>query len=144
MTETASSVLREVPKIAIGAVVLDEPTPGDRRIVLVRRANPPLEGRWSLPGGRLEFSERIEQALQREIFEETGLVVAVGPLVEIVEIIQSPYHYVILDYLCRKTGGELRAGDDAREVAWVRPDDITHYGVTDAVDRVVAKALTMA
>ncbi len=144
MTETASSVLREVPKIAIGAVVLDEPTPGDRRIVLVRRANPPLEGRWSLPGGRLEFSERIEQALQREIFEEAGLVVAVGPLVEIVEIIQSPYHYVILDYLCRKTGGELRAGDDAREVAWVRPDDITHYGVTDAVDRVVAKALTMA
>ena len=144
MTEKAAPAFREVPKIAIGAVVLDEPVPGDRRIVLVRRANPPLEGRWSLPGGRLEFGERIEQALQREIFEETGLVVTVGPLVEVIEIIQSPYHYVILDYLCRKAEGELRAGDDAREVAWVRPDEIAHYGVTDAVDRVVAKALAIA
>lgn len=144
MTANASSSPPQIPKIAIGAVVFDEPAARDRRIVLVRRANPPLEGRWSLPGGRLEFGERIEQALQRELFEETGLLVAVGPLVEIVEIIQSPYHYVILDYLCRKTGGELRAGDDAREVAWVRPDDIAHHGVTDAVDRVVAKALAMA
>lgn len=143
MTAVAPSS-HPIPKIAVGAVVLSHPPPADRLVLLVRRANPPMENRWSLPGGRLEFGERIEDALKREIWEECGIDVDVGPLLEIVEIIQNPYHYVILDYLCFHSGGQLKAGDDAREVVWVRPDDITHYGVTDAVERVVAKALAVA
>jgi ADP-ribose pyrophosphatase YjhB (NUDIX family) len=102
-----------------------------------------MAGRWSLPGGRLEFGERIESALQREIAEETSLEVQVGPLIEIVEVIDAPYHYVILDYVCRRTSGELRAGDDASAAVFVRPDELEPYGVTDAVARVVAKALTL-
>lgn len=132
-----------VPRIAVGAVVLDESVPGETRILLVRRARPPMQGRWSLPGGRLEFGERIESALKREILEESGLHVQVGPLVEVVEAIDPPYHYVILDYVCRRTGGHLRAGDDASDVAFVRPDECAQYGVTEAVERVVTKALLM-
>lgn len=133
----------DIPRLAVGAVVLDESVPGDTRILLVRRARPPMAGRWSLPGGRLEFGERIDAAVRREVLEESGLEVHVGPLVEVVEAIDLPYHYVILDYVCRWTGGNLRAGDDAADVVFVRPGECEQYGVTDAVARVVAKALTL-
>lgn len=133
----------DVPRVAVGAVVLDESVPGEKRILLVRRARPPMAGRWSLPGGRLEFGERIDAAVRREVLEESGLEVQVGPLVEVVEAIDPPYHYVILDFVCRRTGGELRAGDDAADVVFVRPGECARYGVTDAVARVVEKALTL-
>ena len=132
-----------IPKIAIGAVVIDDSASGDRRILLVRRAQPPMQGRWSLPGGKLEFGERIEDGLRREVREESGLEVEVGSLIEVVEALDPPYHYVILDYVCRRTGGELRAGDDASDVVFVRPDECGRYEVTEAVLRVVAKALKM-
>lgn len=148
MTTTADSVESnsppiDVPRVAVGAVVLDESVPGEKRILLVRRARPPMAGQWSLPGGRLEFGERIDEAVRREVFEESGLVVQVGPLVEVVEAIHPPYHYVILDYACRRTGGELRAGDDASDVIFVRPGECERYGVTEAVARVITKALTL-
>ncbi|MBK9262091.1 MAG: NUDIX hydrolase [Polyangiaceae bacterium] len=139
----ANSIKKECPQIAVGAVVIDDSSGACRRIVLVRRARPPMAGRFSLPGGRLEFGERIEAAVQREVFEESGLVVQVGPLVEVVEVIEPPYHYVILDYVCLRTGGELRAGDDASEVVFVVPGELERYGVTEAVVRVATKALTM-
>lgn len=129
------------PQIAVGAVVIDDSAPEDRRILLVRRAMPPMAGRWSLPGGKLEFGESIESAVQREILEESGLRVLVGPLIEIVEIIDPPYHYVILDYVCRRIGGELHPGDDASDVAFIRPNDCAKYDVTAAVARVVQKSL---
>jgi 8-oxo-dGTP diphosphatase len=133
----------KIPKIAVGAVVFDDSIPDDKRILLVRRAKPPMAGRWSLPGGKLEFGETIESAIQREIFEESGLRVQVGSLIEIVEVIDSPYHYVILDYVCRRTGGELCPGDDASEAIFIRPSDCPLYEVTPAVARVVQKALTL-
>jgi 8-oxo-dGTP diphosphatase len=134
----------EIPQIAVGAVVIDASLGADRRILLVRRAHPPMAGRWSLPGGRLEFGERIAAGVQREILEESGLIVDVGPLVEVVEVIDPPYHYVILDYVCIRTGGELRASDDATDVAFVHPADLEQYGVTEAVMRVVARALSLS
>jgi 8-oxo-dGTP diphosphatase len=132
-----------IPRLAIGAVVFDDSVPGNPRIVLVRRGRPPLEGHWSLPGGKLEFGEKIEKALQREIHEECGLDVHVGVLIEIVEVIEPPYHYVVLDYLCRRIDGELRPGDDVTDTVYVRPSEIASYGVTDAALRVVQKALTL-
>lgn len=142
-TDASDSHRSEIPRVAVGAVVLDDSVADDRRILLVRRGRPPMVGRWSLPGGRLEFGERIEMGLRREVFEETGLEVSVGPLVEVVEVIEPPYHYVILDYVCRRTGGQLCAGDDASDVVFVRPGELGEYGVTEAVDRVVAQALTL-
>ena len=102
-----------------------------------------MEGRFSLPGGRVEPGERLAEALAREILEETGAAVRIGPLVEVVEIIDEAYHYVILDYACELLGGELRAGDDASEALLVPVAELGPYEVTEAVARVVEKAIAM-
>ncbi|WP_437591894.1 NUDIX hydrolase [Sorangium sp. So ce1000] len=131
------------PRVAVGAVVLDR-RPDAPRVLLVKRARPPLEGSWSLPGGRVEPGERLADAVVREIREETGLEVRVGPLVEVVEIVATPYHYVILDYLCESNGGALSPGDDASDVALVPVSELPAYGLTDVALRVIHKALAMA
>ena len=130
------------PRLAVGAAVIDR-AEDEPRILLVRRAHPPMAGTWSLPGGRVEPGERLEAAVSREVAEESGLVVRVGPLVEVVEVVDPPYHYVILDYACLRTGGVLRAGDDASEVILARVDDFDRLGVTEAVRRVVTRALVL-
>src|SRR5438128_7614457 len=85
-----------LPVVAVGGVVL---APGPR-VLLVERARPPMVGKWTLPGGRLRGGESIVDAVEREVFEETGIRVAAGSLVEVVEIVAEGYHYVIHDHLC--------------------------------------------
>lgn len=89
----------------------------------------------------MEKGETLLGALRREILEETGLEVEPGPLVEVVEILEGDGHFVVLDYACEVLGGEARAGDDARAVAWAGPDELEALGVTPAVLRVVLAAL---
>ncbi|MGW4211927.1 NUDIX hydrolase [Lentzea sp. NPDC004789] len=98
----------------VGAVVHDS----NGRLLLVRRANPPGEGRWSIPGGRVEPGETDEAAVTREVAEETGLSVTVGRLVGSVERPAPNGVYSIFDYECQVTSGVLRAGDDASDVGW--------------------------
>jgi ADP-ribose pyrophosphatase YjhB (NUDIX family) len=88
---------------------------------MIRRANPPGAGRWSLPGGRVEPGESDAEAIRREVAEETGLQVAVGVWVGSV-VLPGPtgFSYDVRDYACAVTGGRLRAGDDATEARWVR------------------------
>jgi ADP-ribose pyrophosphatase YjhB (NUDIX family) len=109
----------QAPLIGVGAVVVHE-----GRVLLVRRGSEPLKGHWTLPGGLLELGESVAEGVVRELREETGLVVAPLELVELVDRIHREagrvrYHYVIADYLCRVTGGELRAASDADAVRWV-------------------------
>ena len=117
-----SKTQREYPRaplVAVGAVVVQE-----GRVLLVRRGSEPLKGRWTLPGGMLEVGETLAQGVVREVREETGLEVEPVELIEVLDRIHREgegvrYHYVIADYLCRVTGGELRAASDADAVRWV-------------------------
>jgi 8-oxo-dGTP diphosphatase len=109
----------EVPLLGVGGVVVHE-----GRVLLVQRGREPMKGQWSLPGGLLELGESLEAAVMREVQEETGLQVCPVELIELLDRIlredeRVRYHYVIADYLCSVSGGELRAGSDADAVRWV-------------------------
>ena len=109
----------QTPLVGVGAVVVHQD-----RVLLVRRGREPLKGHWTLPGGVLEVGESLVEGVAREVMEETGLQVEPIELVELLDRIHREesrvrYHYVIADYLCRVTGGELRAASDADEVRWV-------------------------
>jgi 8-oxo-dGTP diphosphatase len=118
----ASGMQREFPTaplVGVGAIVVD-----NGRVLLVCRGREPMKGHWTLPGGVLELGESLVDGVKREIVEETGLEVEPIELVEVLDRIHRDgervrYHYVIADYLCRVTGGELRAASDADAVRWV-------------------------
>jgi ADP-ribose pyrophosphatase YjhB (NUDIX family) len=97
-------------------------------VLLVQRGAEPLKGHWSLPGGLVELGEELANAVAREVREETGLVVEPLELIELLDRIYREdervrYHYVIADYLCRVTGGELLAASDADAVRWVEREE---------------------
>ena len=107
------------PLVGVGAIVVQ-----NSRVLLVRRGTEPLKGHWTLPGGMLEVGESLTTGVVREVREETGLDVEPIELIELLDRIHREdgrvrYHYVIADYLCRVTGGDLRAASDAAAVRWV-------------------------
>ncbi|KMY66701.1 NUDIX hydrolase [Desulfocarbo indianensis] len=132
------------PVLSVAGVVLA----GDR-VLLVKRGRPPAQGIWSVPGGAVEAGESLSQALQREIMEETGVAVQVGPLVEVVERMLADsegrleYHYVILDYLCRASLVEPQAGSDAAAARWVAFEELAQAGLTPDTEAVVRRAWEM-
>ena len=147
-----ANVQREFPQtplVGVGAVVVHE-----GRVLLVRRGNEPLKGHWTLPGGLLELGESVVEGIARETREETGLVVEPLELVELIDRIHREagrvrYHYVIADYLCRVTGGELRAASDADQVRWVEraewnPPRRTPLALAPITVRVIEKGWQMA
>ena len=129
------------PVLGVGAVVFD----GDR-VLLVKRAHPPLQGEWSLPGGAVETGETLAIAVAREVLEETGLVVDVGPVADVVDRIHRladgrvEYHFVVVDYLCTAREASPRPGSDAADVRWVALTDLTKYGVSSTARSVINKA----
>ena len=117
--------------------------------MLVKRRFEPLAGQWSLPGGAIEVGETLEAGVAREIREETGLTVDVGSIVEVFDRIfrdeasRVKYHFVLIDYVCRATGGQFRAGSDVGDVAIADPDRLTPFELTDKTVEVIGKAFSM-
>jgi 8-oxo-dGTP diphosphatase len=128
------------PLVGVGALIYD----GDR-ILMAQRGKPPLEGQWSIPGGLVETGESLADGVCREVREETGLTVRPLGVLEIFERImrdaegKTEYHYVLIDYVCAVSGGELSAGDDACRVEWVRRRDLKKLVITEGTLAVIEK-----
>jgi ADP-ribose pyrophosphatase YjhB (NUDIX family) len=133
------------PIVAVGAVIIQ-----DGCVLLVRRAYAPLQGEWSLPGGAVEVGETLAAATQREVLEETGLIVDVGPMVELLDRIHTDadgrveYHYVLVDYLCQVIGGQLHPQSDAADARWAARSELYAFDLTTTVMVVIAKAFDLA
>jgi 8-oxo-dGTP diphosphatase len=114
-------------------------------VLLVRRRNAPNAGRWALPGGRVEFGERLEAAVIREIGEETGIVAADPRQVDMLEIIDRSEtgtvtaHFILIVFQCRYVSGDPTASDDASEALWATPEDIARFDLTDSTRRLVER-----
>jgi 8-oxo-dGTP diphosphatase len=132
------------PVVGVGAVIVD-----DGRVVLIKRKYEPLAGQWSLPGGTLEIGESLEAGVAREMREETGLEVAVGPVVDVFDRIlldtdgRVRYHFVLIDYLCRPIGGHLVAGSDVADAVLADPAALASFRLTPKAISVIDRALTL-
>jgi mutator protein MutT len=133
----------ERPIVGVGALIFDR-----GKVLLIERAQEPLRGWWSLPGGAVELGERAEEALRREVREETGLEIEILGLAEVFDRIlpdgdgKIEYHYVVVDWICRPAGGELRAGSDSSAVRWVDRDEIQAMRITSGTLEVVLRHWT--
>ena len=115
----------ETPLVGVGAIIIE-----DARVVLVKRGHPPLQAEWSIPGGVLEVGELVREAAIREAREETGLTVEPSELLGVYDRVlrnaeqRVQYHYVLIDFLCRRVAGELAAASDAAEVRWFTREEL--------------------
>jgi 8-oxo-dGTP diphosphatase len=127
----------------VGALIFE----GDS-ILLVERAGEPLKGYWSLPGGLVETGELIEDAVRREVREETGLLVELLSRFDIFERImrdaegRAEYHYVLVDYICRVVGGAPCAGDDVSRLEWVKRPELRDYRLTEGTLEAIERAFS--
>jgi len=141
----ASSLYPSSPIVGVGAVIVQ-----DGKVVLIKRRYEPLAGQWSLPGGRLELGETLEAGVAREMVEETGLAIDVGPVIEVFDRIlldqerRVRFHYVLIDYLCRPLGGTLQAGSDVDAAIFVVPSDLVRYQLTGKTLAVIERGLKLA
>jgi ADP-ribose pyrophosphatase YjhB (NUDIX family) len=130
----------EIPLVGVGAIIIE-----DSRVLLVKRAHPPLQAQWSIPGGVLEVGELVREAAIREAREETGLIVEPGDLLGVYDRVlrnaeqRVEYHYVLIDFLCRKVGGELAAASDATEVRWFTRDELPPLKLAHDTQDVIRK-----
>ena len=133
----------EIPLVGVGAIIIEE-----NRVLLVKRARPPLLAQWSIPGGALEVGELVREAVVREAREETGLIVDPGELLGVYDRVvrdsqqRVQYHYVLIDFLCRRVGGELAAADDAAEVRWFTREELPGLKLAEDTLDVIRRGFT--
>ncbi len=125
----------------MGALIFE-----DGKILLVERGKEPLKGYWSIPGGIVETGEKLVDGIRREVAEETGLDVDPYLLFEVFERVipdaegEPEYHYVLIDYLCRRLSGEPAAASDASRVEWVAEQNLREYRLTEGTLGVIERA----
>jgi ADP-ribose pyrophosphatase YjhB (NUDIX family) len=131
----------ERPLLGVGAVIFD-----GGNVLLIERGQEPLKGWWTLPGGLVEAGERLDEALRREVIEETGLLVEPLTVAAIFERIiddgegRAEFHYVIIDYLCRPAGGALRCGSDVADARWVHLNELGGVKLAPGTPPVIERA----
>ena len=127
----ASREYPDSPRVGVGAVVLRE-----GRVLLVRRGMAPANGLWAIPGGALELGETLQEGAEREILEETGILIRAGdPVFTCDTLVRDDegrvrFHYVIIDMAADYVSGEVRGGDDALEARWVAPEELDELPAT--------------
>ena len=130
----------DTPLIGVGAIIIDA-----GRVVLVKRGHEPLKGEWSIPGGVLEVGETLREAAVREAREETGLTVETAELLGVFDRVvkddhgRTLYHYVLIDFLCRRLEGEPVGAGDADEAAWFTPDEVAKLTLAKDTLEVIRK-----
>ncbi len=123
----------DAPRVGVGAVLVR-----DGNVLLVKRASPPNQGMWAIPGGRVELGETLQRAAERELREETGIIARAGNPIYTFDVIQRDeagrvrFHYVIVDLWMEYIAGEVRAGDDAAEARWITYQDLTALSIHPA------------
>jgi ADP-ribose pyrophosphatase YjhB (NUDIX family) len=144
--QSGQSMKRKYPKsalVGVGGVVIDRD-----RALLIRRGHEPLKGEWSIPGGMLELGEELATGVRRELKEETGLDVEPLECILVFDRIMREgkrvkYHYVIIDYLCRRKRGRLRPASDVIGARWVRRKDLPRYHLTETATAVILQAFAL-
>jgi ADP-ribose pyrophosphatase YjhB (NUDIX family) len=134
------------PIVGIGVVIL-----GPDGVLLIRRAKPPRQGQWSLPGGAQKLGETVFEAARREVLEETGLDVEILGLGDVLDSILPDdagnirYHYTLVDVVAVAIGHKPPvSGSDAEEVAWMALEDIAGLGLWTETERIIDLAVEMA
>ena len=129
------------PVFGVGAIIVR-----GGEVVLIERGREPKKGLWSLPGGAQKLGESAEEAIIREVAEETGLDVKPLKLVAVVDIIDKDdngevrHHYTVADYACEVVGGELKAAGDAADARWIKRSDLGNYQLTPKAMEVIEAA----
>ena len=132
----------EYPRVAVGAIVVK-----DKKVLLVRRGQPPDKGLWAIPGGRVELGETLKYAVEREILEETGITIKARKIVYTFDMIERDktgrvsYHYVIVDFLANYIKGELYAADDVSEGRWVTASEMSRMPMNEVTRQVLKKTI---
>ncbi|HSM96452.1 MAG TPA: NUDIX hydrolase [Rhizomicrobium sp.] len=130
------------PVLGVAAVIWND----RQEVLLIRRTAEPRKGQWSLPGGKVEFGETLEEAVRREVREETGLEIALLGLAGMAEIISDAsigaagLHYVLIDYSARVVSGEAKAASDAADATWFTRAAIADLALWEETRRMIAKS----
>jgi 8-oxo-dGTP diphosphatase len=133
------------PVVGVGAIIVD-----GGRVALVKRGQAPLLGEWSIPGGMLELGETLRQGTEREALEETGLVVRATELLGVFDRVvldeekRCQYHYVLIDFLCQRISGDLRAAGDAADARWFIPEEVSKLPLPEDTAGVIRQGLEKA
>lgn len=140
MTDSREYPVRPIP--GVGVIVRR----GDQ-VLLIQRGKEPGRGMWGLPGGAIELGETIRAAAVREVREECGIEIALGEVIDAVDILwrddagRAQYHYVVVDFLAQYVSGELRADSDVMDARWIAPRELNTYALPEMTRAVIAKVL---